>query len=251
VVSQEAAALYPCEITHARKDAVSRTFSYGGYFWLVDLDQLPVLPPLLRPLASFEVRDHLGASDASSIRANVDDYLRDRGIDLTGGRVLMLANARTFGYVFNPLSVFWCYQAGGQLIAVLAEVHNTYGERHVYLLRPDQHGRARAGKEFYVSPFLPLDGKYLMRLPEPDESLRLSVTLLVDDAPVLVAGVRGEWRPVSYRRLICYALRFPLAPVRVSLLIRWQALWLLARRVPLIPHIRAAGPGAETYDGQS
>ncbi len=232
---RESAALYPGKIIHTRKGPVSRTFSYGSYFWLVDLDELPSLPTLLRPLASFQVRDHLGAADAPGIKANVEKHLRSHGIELAGGRVRMLANARTFGYVFNPLSVFWCYHADGQIAAVLAEVHNTYSERHVYLLRPDARGRAEVGKEFYVSPFLPMTGDYLMRLPEPGESLAISVTLLVDSAPMLVAGVRGERRPVSYRRLLAYALRYPFGSIRVSLLIRWQALWLLARRVPLIP----------------
>ena len=235
IASAADAALYPCTITHVRTARVRRAFSYPSYLWLVDLDRLPKLPPLLRPLASFRTEDHLGDPGAPSIRANVHAYLRHNGIDLGGGRVVMLTSARVFGYEFNPISVFWCYGADGALAAVLAEVHNTYSQRHVYLLKPDARGRAEADKEFYVSPFLPMAGRYRMRLPEPGPLLRLGVTLQIDGAPQLVAGVRGRRRPFTIRRLLGYSLRFGWASARVTILIRWQAMRLLARRVPLIP----------------
>ena len=170
------AALYTCRISHVRARPTRRAFRYPSYLWLVDLDNLPRVPVALRPVAGFRARDHLGDPGAP-IRVNVDRYLARHGIDLTGGRVLMLAHARVLGHVFNPLTVFWCHAADGTLAAVMAEVHNTFGERHVYLLRPDPQGRATAAKDFYVSPFLPVTGQYRMRLPEPADSLRLAVTL--------------------------------------------------------------------------
>ena len=118
--------LYPCAITHVRTGRVRRAFTYRSYLWLADLDHLPRLPLAIRPLAAFRVADHLGDRAAPSIRSNVETFLRGNGIDLSGGRVLMLASARVLGYVFNPISVFWCYRADGTLAAVLAEVHNTY-----------------------------------------------------------------------------------------------------------------------------
>ena len=166
------------------------------------------MPWLLRPLARFRARDHLGAP-GSTIRANVDAYLARRGIDLAGGRVLMLASAATLGRAFNPLSLFWCYAADGRLAAVLAEVHNTYRGRHVYLLRPDAAGRAGAAKSFYVSPFLPLAGQYRMRLPEPGRQLRLSMTLDIDGRPALIATVRGVRREYSRAALLRCLLRYP------------------------------------------
>ena len=152
------AALYPCQITHVRARPVRRTFRYHSYLWLVDLDHLPQVPLALRPLARFRSRDHLG-DPASPIRANVDAYLARQGISLAGGRVLMLGHAAVLGYVFNPLTVFWCHHADGTLAAVIAEVHNTYGQRHAYLLSPDGRGRAQVDKDFYVSPFLPVAGQ--------------------------------------------------------------------------------------------
>ncbi|HUZ56234.1 MAG TPA: DUF1365 domain-containing protein [Streptosporangiaceae bacterium] len=228
-------ALYPCAITHVRTTPVQRAFTYRSYLWLIDLDHLPHLPLALSPLAAFRVEDHLGDRAAPSIRSNVDAYLSRHDIDLDGGRVLMLASARVLGHVFNPISVFWCYGADGALAAVLAEVHNTYSQRHVYLLRPDPRGRSEAAKEFYVSPFLPVSGRYRLRLPAPGERLRLAVTLDLDGEPALVAGVRGTRRPFALWRLLGYSLRFPWASLRVTALIRWQAIQLLARRLPVLP----------------
>jgi DUF1365 family protein len=228
------AALYPCQITHVRAAPARRRFRYRSYLWLVDLDDLPRVPLPLRPLASFRARDHLGGA-ASSLRANVDAYLARRGIDLAGGRVVMLAHARVLGHVFNPLTVFWCHRADGGLAAVIAEVHNTYGERHAYLLHPDGRGRAEAAKEFYVSPFLPVAGQYRLQLPEPASTLRLGVALQIGGQPVLAAGVTGRRRAYSPWRLLACALRHPWVTGQVSGLIRWQGIRLAARRLPLYP----------------
>ncbi len=227
-------ALNPCEITHVRARPVRRAFRYRSYLWLVDLDDLPRVPPALRPLARFRSRDHLG-DPASSIRANVDAYLARQGIGLAGGRVLMLSHAAALGHVFNPLTVFWCHRADGTLAAVIAEVHNTYRQRHAYLLRPDGRGRAEADKDFYVSPFLPVAGRYLLRLPEPAATLRLGVTLHLDGQTVLAASVTGNRRAYTPRRLLGCTLRHPWVTAQVTARIRWQGLRLAARGLPVIP----------------
>ena len=175
-------------------------FTYRTYLWLVDLDHLPRLGRGLRLLAGFRGRDHLGDPQLQ-IRDNLDRFLVAQGVDLAGGRVMMLAQARVLGYVFNPLTVYWCHQADGPLACVVAEVHNTYRQRHAYLLRTDDHGRARAPKQFYVSPFYPVDGGYRMCLPEPgppgphdSPALALSVTLTRSGRPSFVASVHGAGR---------------------------------------------------------
>ena len=228
------AALYPCEITHVRANPVRRAFSYRSYLWLVDLDDLPRVPLALRPFARFRSRDHLG-DPASSIRANVNAYLACQGISLAGGRVLMLGHAAALGYVFNPLSVFWCHHADGTLAAVIAEVHNTYGQRHAYLLHPDGRGRAEVDKDFYVSPFLPVAGRYRLHLPEPAATLRLGVTLHIDGRTVLAASVTGKRRTYTPRRLLGCALCHPWVTAQVTALIHWQGIRLAARRLPIIP----------------
>jgi DUF1365 family protein len=147
----------------------------------------------------------------------------------------MLASARVLGYVFNPLTVYWCHAATADLVAVVAEVHNTYGERHCYLLRPDVSGRAQVGKDFYVSPFLPVAGHYRMRLPEPADALRLAVTLDIGGRPMFAATVSGRHHPYTTRQLIRLIVRFPWVTALVTARIRWQAIRLLARRLRIIP----------------
>ncbi len=228
------AALYPCAITHVRARPARRAFRYRSYLWLVDLDDLPRVPLALRPFAQLRSRDHLG-DPGSSIRANVDAYLARHGISLEGGRVLMLGHAAVLGYVFNPLTVFWCRHADGTLAAVIAEVHNTYGQRHAYLLHPDGRGRAEADKDFYVSPFLPVAGRYRLHLPEPAATLHLSVTLHIDGQTVLAASVTGKRRSYTPRRLLGCAFRYPWVTAQVTALIHWQGIRLAARRLPIIP----------------
>ena len=222
------AALYECRISHVRTAPLRNAFRYRGYQWLVDLDDLPRLPPWLRPLASFRARDHLG-DPLRSIRANVDSYLAGRGIDLNGGRIVMLANARVLGYVFNPLTVYWCHRPAGGLACVIAEVHNTYHQRHCYLLRTDDTGRATVPKAFYVSPFYPVEGGYRMTLPEPGQRLALTIVLDRPDGHPFVASVRGTRTDATTGAVLLAAVRHPWATALVSARIRGQGLKLYAR----------------------
>ncbi len=239
------AVLYECRITHVRTAPLRNAFTYRTYQWLVDLDHLPRLGPGLGLLAGFRSRDHLG-DPQRPIRENLDRFLQARGVSLDGGRVTMLAHARVLGYVFNPLTVYWCHRPDGTLACVVAEVHNTYRQRHAYLLRTDEHGRAQVPKQFYVSPFNPVDGGYLMSLPEPRppgkhppgtqaSRLALSVTLRRPDGHSLVASVHGTGRPATARALLAATARHPWSTAAVSALIRCQGIRLYLRGLPVIP----------------
>jgi DUF1365 family protein len=231
--------IYRCRISHTRLAPVRNAFTYRTYLWLVDLDSLP----RHGVLASFEARDHLG-DPGRAIRANVDDFLRGHGIDLGGGRVLMLAHARMAGYVFNPLTLFWCHRADGTLACVIAEVHNTYGQRHAYLLRTNDRGQARVPKKFYVSPYYPVDGCYRMSLPLPGQRLALSVTLERPDGTRFTAGVHGAAAPASTGTLLRASIRHPWPPAMVAARIRWQGVKLYLRGlrpVPRPPHVPQRG----------
>src|SRR3954468_13366657 len=130
-------ALVVGRVSHTRLGPVRHSFRHDAYQWLLDLDAIPEQPAYLRPFARFSSADHLG-DPALPIKANVERFLALRGIELgDGARIVMLANARILGHVLDPLSVFLCCDGGGRLACVVAEVHNTYGERHAYLLRPD------------------------------------------------------------------------------------------------------------------
>jgi DUF1365 family protein len=237
------AVLYECRVAHTRLEPLRNAFSYRTYQWLVDLDELPAPRGWPRLLAGFHARDHLGDPDAT-IRANIDSFLRAHGVDLGGGRVLMLAHARVGGYVFNPLTVFWCYQADGSLACVIAEVHNTYRQRHAYLVRTDDRGRAETKKELYVSPYHPVDGWYQMSLPPPGARLTLSISLSRPNGHRFVASVRGTAVPATRTALLRATARHPWSTVMVSARIRWQGIKLYARGlrpVPRPPHIPHEG----------
>src|SRR5262245_31664813 len=227
-------ALYECELTHVRSAPLRHAFRYRTYLWLVDLDELPRLPWYVRPWAGLHARDRLGAP-AGPIRSNVDAYLAAQGIDLHGGRILMLTQARVFGYVFNPITVYWCRDLAGDPVCVVVEVHNTYGGRHRYLVRPDERDRAVTDQQFYVSPFFPVDGEYRMRLPEPGERLALSIALHREGGTPFTAGLHGARRPLTARTLLRAALHHPLSTVMVSARIRRHGVHLFLRGLPVQP----------------
>ena len=214
-------ALYASIVTHSRRVPIENRFQYKACYWLVDYDDLPRLKGLAGHLARFEHSDH---SDVRVILANYG---------VTADRILMLAMPRTFGYVFNPISVFWCYDALGQQVACLAEVHNTYGQSHTYFLQPDETGRSEVAKELYVSPFNPVDGRYDIRVSEPGPSLSVSVILHRHNGPPFVASLRGTRHLVTASTMLRASLLHP--ALRVALLIRWQAVRLWARGLKVQP----------------
>lgn len=144
----------------------------------------------------------------------------------------MLANARVLGHVFNPITVFWCHRPDGTLACVVAEVHNTYGERHCYLLDPGD--QVSVAKEFYVSPFLEVSGKYVMRLPLPGDRLALTIKLVQDGRIPLVATLHGIRTPAGTAAIVRAVITRPLVTRMVSLLIRRHGIALWLRRVPIV-----------------
>ena len=239
-------ALYRTTIAHERRVPRRHAFHYRHVMWLVDLDDVPRARGVTRWFGSFDARDHFG-DPAATIRANVDAYLAEHGVDLHGGRVLMLANPRSLGYVFNPLSVFWCYEGedhagggrAGRLRCIVAEVHNTYGGRHCYLLEPDARGHAGADKEFLVSPFFAVDGRYEMRFTEPGETMEVAITLRrgangANMEPVFRAQLAGHRTVARVRSFGAATMRHAGGSLKVIALIRWQGVRLWLRRVPLV-----------------
>jgi DUF1365 family protein len=232
-------ALYEGRVMHTRPTGQPGRylFSHGLYLWLIDVDRPPRLPLVLRPLGRLRSRDHLGDPDRS-VRENLEAFLAGNGVDLGGGQVLLLTNLRAMGYVFNPLSVYWCHDPAGSLRCIVAEVHNTHGERHCYLLEPGERGHAEADKAFYVSPFLTVDGRYRMSFSEPGERLSIQMELVQEGRRVFQASLTGRRRPLTNAGLARMALRYPLMTARVSALIRWHGVRLWLRRVPRVPRPR-------------
>lgn len=228
-------ALYRTRTTHLRRAPVHHYFEHRSYSWFVDLDALPRLPGWLRPFARFDARDHLWGADGDTLRARVDAFLADRDIDLQGGRVTALMHARVLGYVFNPLTMYWCHDARGVLRCVIAEMHNTHGGRHAYLLPPSDERPAMVTKRLYVSPFNDVDGHYLILAPEPRDELDIRISLHRDNQPALVATMCGTRMPAGLSQILAMQIVAPLAPLMNAVSIRVQEILLRLRRVPVVP----------------
>jgi DUF1365 family protein len=226
--------MYDTRIRHTRRRPFRSNFEHRTHTWLVDLDDLPEHGVLGR----FESRDHVGSPDRS-LRGNVEDLLAEHDVELDGGRILMSANPRAFGYCFNPISVCWCFDASRKLAAVVVEVHNTYGGRHAYVVRPDERGRAQVAKQLYVSPFHGTDGWYDVSVPVPGDDLRVAVTLHTDDGARFSASLTGRRTEVAPWRAAPAALR-------ASALIRMHGVALWLRRLPVQP--RPAGHDAPSSE---
>ena len=243
--SQPMPVLYETTIRHQRTAPVRHAFTHRSYTWLVDLDHLPDHGLLGR----FAARDHIGDPERS-IRTNIDTFLAAHGVDLAGGTILMLAQARVAGFCFNPITVFWCHDGTGRLAGVVVEVHNTYGDRHAYLVRPDANGRASVDKALYVSPFNDVSGRYRLHLPPPGERLSMGVVLERDGMPPFVTTVRGRALPASRSAVRRLALHHPWEPVVVAARIRWQGVRLWAKRLPVVDrpvHPDQPGAGAQGH----
>ncbi len=207
----------------------------GVFSLLLDLDEIDTLNLRLfarnRPaVASFLDRDHGDGGDA---RAWVRARLAEAGID-ADGPIRVLCYPRLLGYVFNPLSVWFCYAADETLAATIYEVHNTFGERHAYVL---QAGAAQeCDKDFYVSPFLSADCRYDFRTVPPGDDVTIAIRESEGGAPVLNAAFRGRRRPLTDASLLSTLLRHPLMTLKVFAAIHYEAFRLWLKRVPLHAH---------------
>lgn len=225
--------LYRTRTAHLRRAPVFHHFEHHGYSWLVDVGQLPRVPWWLRPLARFDARDHLDGLPGDSLRERIDAFLWDRGVDLAGGRVTALLQARVLGYVFNPVTFYWCHDTEGVLRHIVMEMHNHRGERHAYLLSLGPDGMSMAPKKLRVSPFNGVDGHYLVRAPHPGAAVDLTVSLHRGTGPAFVATVHGTRRRAGVLELLRMQAIAPLAPLMTALEYRIQHLTLWLRRVPV------------------
>lgn len=222
-------------VGHTRVAPLTHGFSYKHHQWLVDVDDLPTQPWWLRRAVRFRAEDHLGSGKVDgTIRGDLEEVLSREGVDLgPGSRLVLLTHPRTFGHVFNPLSVFWCFRADGRLGAAVLEVHNTYGQRHVYVLRPDEKNRAQTDKAFYVSPFNDVSGRYDVRLELHPDRVRVQITLYRQERVVFTASATGHAIAATPRTSTLTTLRSPFMPQRVSALIKVHGIWLWLRRLPV------------------
>jgi DUF1365 family protein len=232
-------ALYVGSVMHRRLRPRPHRLRYRVFWMLLDLDEIDRLPRRLRLFAhnrfnalSFHDADH-GDGSGTPLRDQVDRQLHAAGIETEGGAIRLLCMPRIFGYGFNPLSIYFCYRPDGALAAVLYEVHNTFGERHGYLIRVEPGAAAGAvidqycQKVFYVSPFMDMDLTYAFRLAAPGERISVAIDTSDKDGRVLTAALTGKRAALTDSALLRVLATHPAVTLKVIAAIHWQALRML------------------------
>ena len=229
---------------HHRFKPKRHRFTYSVVSALLDLDELDSLDRKLRffsvdrfNLFSWHNKDH-GDGSNTPLLNQVKEKLSQHQLDEFGASVKLLCYPRMFGYVFNPLSVYYCYDQTGKLGAILYEVSNTFKERHTYLIKadpanPDRLLRQRSDKVFYVSPFMPMDANYQFRMRPPADRVAVCIRQSHQNESLLHATFTGERRALSDRSLISTLCGYPMMTFKVIGGIHWEALRLWKKGVPL------------------
>ncbi|MDQ8185047.1 DUF1365 domain-containing protein [Pelagicoccus sp. SDUM812002] len=234
--------LYRCRVAHKRERPKQHRFAYSTFVFCIDLDELQTLENSLKlfglnalNLYALHDRDHLDQGEAS-IKENVVAFLRTKGMNAAIGRIELVTNLRTWGYVFNPVSFYFVYSPEGSLLSCVAEVANTFNEQKLYLVDQftNKENRLKQSHEklFYISPFSDLDTKLNFDLQKPSERLKLSITENDTQGTFFFSSLTGVRIPITNTKLLAYTLRFPFLTLGVMFSIHWQALILSLKKVP-------------------
>lgn len=241
---EAAAVLYPGEVMHARLKPFGHRFVYSVFSLLIDIDRLAELDRTSSVFSvnranvtSFYESDHVEIS-GETIRQFADRLLTGAGLAKPAARILLLCYPRIFGYVFNPISVYFAYDEDGVLLALIYAVRNTFGERHTYVapLREGELSEAGVRQErqklFHVSPFIGMDARYHFRVMPPGRTVKLRIHETEAGEALLAATFTGTARDFSTSGLIGCLLKIPAMTWKIMAGIHWEAmkLWLKGAR---------------------
>lgn len=268
--------LYECRVMHHRFAPKAHRFDYRIFMFGLDLDELDRLHRKLRFFSvdqrnaySLQQKDFFPTGErthqlsedartktsaetsAQSLKSRVLVYLAEQGIDLSGGRVLLVTLPRVFGYVFNPVSFYFCFDRAGTPVASIAEVTNTFREMKPFVLGPDTRLEKKSGitfslrvpKYFYVSPFTDMDVSFDFTLHTPAEKLSVQIDDYDAGQRTLTSVLTGQQRRLNDARLAWYTIKYPLITLKIITLIHWHALMLYLKKVPWFA--KAARPEAQ------
>lgn len=248
--------LYPGDVMHARLRPFGHRFVYSVFSLLADLDQLAALGRMSRLLSvnrpglvSFWEADHV-ERPGETLRQFVDRHLAQAGLEQPAARVLVLAYPRILGYAFNPIAVYFAYDASDRLVALIYAVRNTFGQRHSYVARllpgelTDAGVRQERTKIFHVSPFIDMGMRYHFRVLPPGRTVKLRIHETDAEGPLLSATFNGTAVTLNDANLAGLLLRFPLMTMKVMAAIHWEALKLWWKGAPFRTSPPAPAPAS-------
>jgi uncharacterized protein len=249
-------ALFTGHVVHHRHRPKKHSLRYKVFTLLIDLDELPTMDQKLRlfghnrrAVLSVYDKDH-GLGETGALKNWVAQHLKDAGVNIADLRVTMLCYPRIFGYVFNPLTVYFCHEGNGALKAILYEVENTFHERHTYIIpataNADGSLRHSCTKEMYVSPFVPMECQYHFKILPPTDKVMVAINETDHDGALLYAAFSGQREALSDKALLKALISYPLMTLKVMGAIHWEALKLWAKGVPLHRHRKAEKPIASS-----
>lgn len=238
-------ALYRGQVMHHRLRPREHTLRYRVFWMLLDLDELDQMSRSLRffsrnrfNLMGFHDADH-GDGSETPLRVQATRLLERRGVDIGSGAIRLLTMPRVLGYVFNPISLYYCHRPDGALAAMIYEVTSTFRERRAYVLPvAPEDGRVgridqATGKGLYVSPFMDMDMRYAFKGSVPDDRLELAIDGLDSQGLLIATAMRGRRRALSDRAVLAAMAAMPLLTIKVVAAIHWEALKLWLKGVPL------------------
>jgi DUF1365 family protein len=235
--------LYLGQVGHSRTRPAKHSLRYGVFMLLLDLDEAPTIAKALRwfslgrfNLTSFYPRDY-GDGSAEPLRAQVERRLDEAGLGIDGGPIRLLCLPRVLGYVFNPISVYFCHRLDGVLHAILYEVSSTFGERHSYLIpaepSPDGDIRQSVEKRLHVSPFMDMDLRYAFRVTPPGTRVRIAIDVSDGEGTILHASFVGARRDLTDAQVLRAWATHPLLTLKVIAAIHWEAVKIVLKGVRL------------------
>ena len=235
--------IYTGSVIHKRFKPKIHSFNYKVFSLLIDLSELELLDKKLKlfsynkfNIISFYNKDH-GPRDSSSLKNWVKDNLKKNSIDTNGIQIKLLCYPRIFGYVFNPLSVFYIYDKNLNLISILYEVKNTFGEQHTYIFKSDKNQNLIqhvCKKKFHVSPFIEMDCTYFFRVLKPTNKISVIIDQHDNEGKILYASQDGTRIDLNNKNLILSYLKHPLMTFKIILAIHYEAFKLWTKGIKFI-----------------